>query len=102
MLISLPSHLVSIWTLHCNASVKNLLFQVYVNNAHRLFSAMSIKLISKCLGRRENRVGLLPARGRREKEGNRLSHEEGGQKTEEWKALNASIMSFDWEVARLA
>lgn len=37
MLISQPSYLVSIQAWHCNASVKNLLSQVCINNSYHLF-----------------------------------------------------------------
>jgi len=40
MLISLPTHIVAMWTWH---SSKYFLFQTYANNAHHLFFASLIK-----------------------------------------------------------
>lgn len=41
MLISLPSYFV--WKKHCDAYDKNLLSEICANNAHHLFSPLSIK-----------------------------------------------------------
>ena len=102
MLISLPSYLVSIRTLNCNAYVKSLLPHVCVNNAYHLFSALSIKADHPMAGQKREEGGTSAIQGRngereegrereREREGERsggggeeeerLSHQEGEGET---------------------
>jgi hypothetical protein len=64
MLFSWFFYLVSIWTWHCNAYIKNLLFQVCVNSSYYLFSALSVNAYYPVAGQnKENRVGCLLVRG---------------------------------------
>lgn len=64
------AHLVLNWAWHWNAYCKNVLSGVCANIAPRLFSALSIKLISQELSSGENRVVLLiPWRGEDKGEG---------------------------------
>lgn len=100
LVYSLPSCLVSIQTRHWNTCVKNILSQVCVNDAYHLFSALSKKVITQWLGRRENKAVLPtppPGEGKREK---RLSHkEEGGDRRHHGssgarKTLNSSVMGI--------
>ena len=113
MLVSLPSYLITIWTWHYNAYSKYLLFQVCINIALHLFSDLSI---SQCLHRRDNRAGLLPARGRSEGRGKKSGKEGTWYYVEVWRDTREKhleprnrpilkckyLRDFGWEVTTLA